>query len=126
MLVLGEVPLAGGKGGATAHIIQSRPDSGVAFQVKVLVRFEVLPRFCPAGVPADSRALAHIRQSRLDYGLLLQVKVLKTFQGVPSLLLGRLGAPLAGGKAYRGTSLIRNRPTLGPYSRPMPRALWLS
>ena len=28
--------------------------------------------------------------------------------------------------ACRGTSLIRNRPTLGPYSRPMPRALWLS
>jgi len=27
---------------------------------------------------------------------------------------------------YRGTSLIRNRPTLGPYSRPMSRALWLS
>ena len=27
---------------------------------------------------------------------------------------------------YRGTSLIRNRTTLGPYSRPMPRALWWS
>ena len=25
---------------------------------------------------------------------------------------------------YRGTSLTRNRPTLGPYSRTMPRALW--
>ena len=27
---------------------------------------------------------------------------------------------------YRGASLIRNRPTLGPYSRPTPRALWWS
>ena len=27
---------------------------------------------------------------------------------------------------YRGTSLIRNRHTLGPYSRPTPRALWWS
>ena len=27
---------------------------------------------------------------------------------------------------YRGTSLKRNRPPLGPYSRPMPRALWWS
>ncbi|KAJ1491230.1 hypothetical protein T484DRAFT_3222922 [Baffinella frigidus] len=27
---------------------------------------------------------------------------------------------------YRGTSLIRNRPPLGPYSRPTPRALWWS
>ena len=27
---------------------------------------------------------------------------------------------------YRGTSLIRNRPTLAPYSRPMPRALFYS
>ena len=27
---------------------------------------------------------------------------------------------------YRGTSLIRNRPTLAPYSRVMSRALWWS
>ena len=27
------------------------------------------------------------------------------------------------GRRYRGTSLIRNRAPLGPYSRPMPRAL---
>ena len=27
---------------------------------------------------------------------------------------------------YRGTSLIRNSADLGPYSRPMPRALWWS
>jgi len=27
---------------------------------------------------------------------------------------------------YRGASLIRNRPPLGPYSRDMPRALWWS
>ena len=27
---------------------------------------------------------------------------------------------------FRGTSPIRNRLPLGPYSRPMPRALWCS
>ena len=27
---------------------------------------------------------------------------------------------------YRGTALIRNRPPLGPCSRPMPGALWCS
>ena len=27
-------------------------------------------------------------------------------------------------EVYRGTSLIRNRCRLGPYSRTMPRALW--
>ena len=27
---------------------------------------------------------------------------------------------------YRGTSLIRNRHPVGPYSRPSPRALWWS
>jgi len=26
-------------------------------------------------------------------------------------------------QVYRGTSLIRNNPHVGPYSRPMPRAL---
>ena len=29
-------------------------------------------------------------------------------------------------KVDRGTSLIRNSPAQGPYSRPMPRALWWS
>ena len=27
------------------------------------------------------------------------------------------------GLCYRGTSLVRNRPALGPYGRPMPRVL---
>ena len=31
-----------------------------------------------------------------------------------------------GRKAYRGTSLIRNRAPLGPYTRTMPRVLWWS
>jgi len=29
-------------------------------------------------------------------------------------------------QVYRGTALIRNTLPLGPYSRPMPRALWWS
>ena len=29
-----------------------------------------------------------------------------------------------GGGVYRGTSRIRNQPTLAPFSRTMPRALW--
>ena len=37
-----------------------------------------------------------------------------------SIVLGSLG------RGYRGTSLIRNNPPLGPYSRPMPGALWWS
>jgi len=32
--------------------------------------------------------------------------------------------PLTGD--YRGTSLVRNNPTLGPYRKPMSRALWWS
>ena len=31
-----------------------------------------------------------------------------------------------GAMHYRGTSLIRNRVPLGPYSRTMPRLLWWS
>jgi len=34
--------------------------------------------------------------------------------------------PRVGCTPYRGTSLIRKRPTLGPYTRPMPMALWRS
>ena len=29
-------------------------------------------------------------------------------------------------QTYRGTSLIRNQPPIGPYSRSMPMALWRS
>ena len=34
------------------------------------------------------------------------------------------GAQLGG--VYRGTSLTRKRTPLGPYSRPMPRVVWVS
>ena len=37
-----------------------------------------------------------------------------------------LAAFTQGPPMYRGTSLIRNRLPLGPYSRPMPRVLWRS
>ena len=34
-------------------------------------------------------------------------------------------APLdSGGDGYRGVSLIRNTPLLGPYSKTVPRVLW--
>jgi len=33
-------------------------------------------------------------------------------------------AALCVARAYRGTSLIRNNPSLGPYIRLVPRALW--
>ena len=53
------------------HIGQSRPDSGLGFQVKSLK-------------PAN---MAHIRQSRPDFGLGFQVKFPKTFLVVPSSLV---------------------------------------
>jgi hypothetical protein len=34
------------------------------------------------------------------------------------------GFGVVGSMVYRGTSLIRNSPPLGPYNRTMPRALW--
>ena len=34
--------------------------------------------------------------------------------------------PAAHARSCRGTSLIKKRSLLGPYSRPMPKALWLS
>jgi hypothetical protein len=39
---------------------------------------------------------------------------------------GGIGARAAHGIGYRGTSLIRNTPLLGPYSRTLPRVLWWS
>ena len=41
---------------------------------------------------------------------------------LPRCLVGAVSCRGAGG--YRGTSLIRNRRPLGPYSRQVPRALW--
>ena len=37
-----------------------------------------------------------------------------------------VSAPCLHQSLYRGTSLIRKRLPLGPYRRPMPRALWWS
>ena len=47
--------------------------------------------------------------------------------GVPRRI-ARLNASSAsfGFEVYRGTSLMRNSGSLGPYSRTMPRALWQS
>jgi len=42
----------------------------------------------------------------------------------PDVFLWGQQPPLAGG--YRGTSLIRTPPLLGPYSRTIPRVLWWS
>ena len=65
---------------------------------------------------------AHLRQPRPSHGLDLRVKVLKTFEVVPSLLGSGLPFRVLifqGLWVRRGriTSLLRNRPTLGPYSR---------
>ena len=65
------------------------------------------------------------RQSRPDSGLGFQAKVFKTVQAVPS--------SLGGGTKNRRVLLAqgylahkKQRPSRGPYSRTMPRALWWS
>ena len=40
------------------------------------------------------------------------------------LLTKYLTGPLCPVECYRSTSLVRKRTLLGPYRRPMPRALW--
>ena len=47
---------------------------------------------------------------------------------VPLILWGPRGVRLMSHEAplYRGTSLIRNRHPVGPYSRTLPKLLWLS
>jgi hypothetical protein len=97
---------------------------------------------CPSLTGLRCRAnMAHIRQSRECSSLGFQVKVLKIFVPVP--------APLGSGQSIfsgdspanqvrrklqssnsvsvcRGTSLKRNCPPLGPYSRTVARASWWS
>ncbi|KAJ1492134.1 hypothetical protein T484DRAFT_3025558 [Baffinella frigidus] len=58
-------------------------------------------------------------------GPLTPISCLATYEsprGGPVLVCLRPEA----GPSYRGTSLIRNRPPLGPYSRTMPTVLWWS
>jgi hypothetical protein len=45
-------------------------------------------------------------------------------QGSPRLVPPALGGSCGGKGLYRGTSLIKTRTPLEPYSRHMPRALW--
>ena len=44
----------------------------------------------------------------------------------PHRMLNKVFGSNVGRQSYRGTSLIRKRLPLGPYSRPIPRALWWS
>jgi len=52
-----------------AHTRQSRPDSGLGFQVKVLKTFIMLFPFRSEADDDKYQNMAHIRQSRPDYGL---------------------------------------------------------
>ena len=50
----------------------------------------------------------------------------KGVKPVNSVMVGGVaGASLGQWRVYEGTSLMRNCLLLGPYSRTMPRALWL-
>ena len=81
-----------------AHIRQSRPDSGLGFQVKPIKTFQNVPSslgrrrhrlprtISPTRARDTSKNVAHIRQSRPDSGLGFQAKVLKMFQVAPSSL----------------------------------------
>ena len=80
-----------------AHIRQSRPDSGIGFQVKVLEMIQCVPVWIGSGEdfspyleflksPAVDRILHTIGRSRPDSGLGFHVKVLKTILSVPSWL----------------------------------------
>ena len=71
-----------------------------------------LPRTNPHRPRPNRANMAHIGQSRPDSGLGFQVKALRTFGGVPS----------SRGSGYMGASLKRNRLSLGPHSRTMPRS----
>ena len=69
-----------------------------------------------------STAPLHIQDGVLPYALCELV-------GPVSAALASIGMPRASPtsrRSYRGTSLIRNCPPLGTYSRAMPRALWWS
>jgi len=67
-------------------------------------------------------------QSHISPSILLYAdKVIReTGTVIPELLLLQQALPPEIEQRYRGTSLIRNRPPLGPYSRTMPRLLWRS
>ena len=54
------------------------------------------------------------------------LKVIILMTGVIRSQLIELMTDLLITQPYRGTSLIRKRLTVGPYSRPMPMALWCS
>jgi hypothetical protein len=51
---------------------------------------------------------------------------LRMVQGSGFRVQGSFVDVVCDAKPYRGTSLIRKRPSLGPYSSLMPRALWWS
>ena len=86
-----------------------------------------------------SRGGLVFKAHRLLYHSTLGLRVIKKKKKARGLPLGFRGygfgldvlaafsgtrSPRSGASLYRGTSLIRNCPPLGPYSRTMPKALW--
>ena len=71
---------------------------------------------------SDSEAGSHLRLTDFVYHSSLGLRVIKKTRRTP---LERTEARAEVRAApYMGTSLIRNRLPLGPYSRTLPRALW--
>ena len=68
-----------------------------------------------------TQTLEGVRPRRKVVLVLMMLKRDLRFPRAPASLPGGLHTV-----EYRGTSLIRKRPPLGPYSRAMPRALWHS
>ena len=118
-----------------AHIRQSRPDSGLGFQVKFLTTFYGVPSSLESGCWVRNvqrfRGGLVFKAHRLVYHSTLGWRVIKK-KKMRACPRGRLRGKGQGSvfriqglglRVYMGTSLKRKRTPLGPYGRPIPRAL---
>ena len=111
-----------------AHIRQSTPAFGLGLQVKVLKTFKLSP---PQSLAAGGRRPHRLRALEAPRGYKPK-RPRRSSHMLRALRPRTRFSPWTrtlnpeSFQEYRGTSLIRNSTPRGPYSRPMPRALWWS
>jgi len=107
------------------HVAGQRAPVGMA---KVNVQIEFSGGFTPCGCHRAAMPVTLNPNWNLSFNLCWKLVTLRPDVRASRTEKGRVSPRTSRelASSYRGTSLIRNRHPLGPYSRPMHRALWWS
>ena len=96
------------------------------FAKNVAVNMDGETRNVDVRLPGEGKSNSHV--ARPVHQIIKMIKWIRTSECQKGTLLSSTcpqgGSVRGGADTHRGTSLIRNNPPVGPFTRPMSRALW--